>query len=209
MAPMIDKLKLKLEVAEFSDELEGFDNLDIHFVHQQSHAKNAIPLLFLHGCKFALIALFLLYSKADKKALERMEVFEKEGMGYNILQSTRPQTVAYALQDSPVSSLSWIYEKLHDWANDYPYTDDELLTWVDIYQFSRAGPGASARIYYEVSHSQTCTFDEMKEYIPNVKLGLTYSHKELHSFPRLWGRTLGDVVYTAENDRGGHFYAYE
>lgn len=122
--------------------------------------------------------------------------------GYNVLQSTKPQTVAYALQDSPVALLSWVYEKLHDWADDYPWTDDEILTWISVYQFSRAGPGASTRIYNEVMHSKTCTYEEVLEYT-DIKLGLTYSHKELHRFPQIWGRTLGKVVYTAENDRGG------
>lgn len=132
-----------------------------------------------------------------------MMIFTIFSKGYNVLQSTKPQTVAYALQDSPVALLSWVYEKLHDWADDYPWTDDEILTWISVYYFSRAGPGASTRIYYEVMHSETCTYEDMLEYTNKLKMGLTYSHKELHSFPQLWGRTLGDVVYTAENDRGG------
>ncbi|RAL64258.1 hypothetical protein DID88_002150 [Monilinia fructigena] len=40
---------------------------------------------------------------------------------YNVLQSTKPQTLAYGLADSPVSLLGWIYEKLHDWSDDYPW----------------------------------------------------------------------------------------
>lgn len=39
--------------------------------------------------------------------------------GYNILQSTKPQTLAYAIQDSPVALLAWIFEKLHDWTDSY------------------------------------------------------------------------------------------
>lgn len=132
--------------------------------------------------------------------------------GYNLLQSTKPQTVAYALQDSPVALLAWIYEKLHDWADDYPWTDDEILTWISIYQFSRAGPGATPRIYYEVMHTSSnkedvhgrmFTYGDLLESTLNVKLGLTYNPNELDIVPKLWGRTLGDVVYEAENERGG------
>lgn len=91
-------------------------------------------------------------------------------------QASKPQTLAYALNDSPVALLAWIYEKLHDWTDSYPWTDDEIFTWVSIYQFSRAGPGAAHRIYYEVTHTKsgpkTITRDEIEKYIPHVKLGL-------------------------------------
>ena len=134
--------------------------------------------------------------------------------GYNILQSTKPQTLAYALQDSPVALLAWIYEKLHDWTDNYPWTDDEILTWISIYQFSRAGPGAAQRIYYEVQHtkksSQTqgtpgtsFTREDAAGYIKSVKLGVTFNPKELVVLPKVWARTLGDVVYEAENIAGG------
>jgi hypothetical protein len=91
-------------------------------------------------------------------------------------QATRPQTLAYALNDSPVALLAWIYEKLHDWTDSYPWTDDEIFTWISIYQFSRAGPGAAHRIYYEVTHTErgpgSITREQIEEYIPHVKLGL-------------------------------------
>ena len=108
--------------------------------------------------------------------------------------------------------LAWIYEKLHDWTDSYPWTDDEVLTWVSIYQFSRAGPGAAHRIYYEVKHAdpgkdaapeKTCTYDAVREFNPKVPLGLTYNPKELFVVPSSWGKTLGNVVYEARNDRGG------
>ena len=133
-------------------------------------------------------------------------------IGYNLEQSTKPQTLAYALNDSPVALLAWIYEKLHDWTDSYPWTDDEVLTWVSIYQFSRAGPGAAHRIYYEVKHTnstkdaapeKTFTFDRVKEFNPKVPIGLTYNPKELFVVPSSWGKTLGNVVYEARNDRGG------
>jgi len=128
--------------------------------------------------------------------------------GYNILQSTKPQTIAYSLSDSPVALLAWIYEKLHDWTDSYPWTDDEILTWISIYQFSRAGPGASARIYYETYHTQennwpSMTYNALLEYIPSVNYGLTYSPKDLENVPKAWGRGLGNVCYEVENERGG------
>lgn len=50
------------------------------------------------------------YSDREKKGLERSAWFAKEGSGYNFEQRTKPQTIGYALADSPVALLSWIYE---------------------------------------------------------------------------------------------------
>ena len=74
---------------------------------------------------------------------------------------------------------------------------------MSIYWFSRAGPGAAGRIYYETMNSKTCTYDDLQEYNADVKLGLTFNPKELEAVPKIWGRTLGDVVYEVENERGG------
>lgn len=73
------------------------------------------------------------YSEAEAGGLDRAKWFLNEGSGYHKLQSTKPQTIGYALADSPVALLAWIYEKLHDWTDDYPWTDDEILIWVSTY----------------------------------------------------------------------------
>jgi hypothetical protein len=116
------------------------------------------------------------YSAKDQAGFKRSEWFVKEGRGYNLEQSTKPQTLAYALNDSPVALLAWIYEKLHDWTDGYPWTEDEIFTWISIYQFSRMGPGAAHRIYYEVTHTTPgpgkVTRADLIKYIPHVKLGL-------------------------------------
>jgi|SRR5579871_3393836 len=72
--------------------LDGFDPLEVHYVYQPNSLKNAIPLLFCHS---------------DSK---RREWFQEEGFGYNILQRTKPQTIGFALADSPTALLAWLYE---------------------------------------------------------------------------------------------------
>lgn len=67
------------------------------------------------------------YSGREKAGLERSAELDKTGRGYYNEQATRPQTLGYSLADSPVGLLAWIYEKLHDWTDDYPWTDDEGL----------------------------------------------------------------------------------
>jgi hypothetical protein len=117
------------------------------------------------------------YTGKEIASFKRNTWFAKEGRGYSAEQSTKPQTLAYALNDSPVALLAWIYEKLHDWTDGYPWTDDEIFTWISIYQFSRAGPSASVRIYYEFLHSKpdtkgVVTRDRVTEWVGDVKLGL-------------------------------------
>jgi hypothetical protein len=81
------------------------------------------------------------------------------------------------------------------WTDRYPWTDDEILTWVSIYWFSTSGPAATLRIYYETTHPTGGGFhrNEMKEWIPGVKLGLAHFPKELFVAPKSWGRTLGTI----------------
>jgi len=150
------------------------------------------------------------YTSAEKRGLDRNNWFLKEGSGYRTLQSTKPQTLGYSLADSPVGLLAWIYEKLHDWTDAYPWTDDEILTWISIYYFSTAGPAASLRIYYEATHGDSdATRERMSSWIPTVRLGMAYFPRELGVVPKTWGRTLGPVAYESEHGSGGHFAAWE
>ena len=148
---------------------------------------------------------------AEKEGLARGQIFGKEGMGYFILQSTKPQTIGYSITDSPVGLLAWVYEKLHDWSDHahYRWTDDEILTWVSIYWFSTAGPAASQRFYYEVAHDRLEEVEMIRSgYVP-VKTGIATFPNEIATFPKLWNRALGDVVFESEWDWGGHFAAWE
>lgn len=152
------------------------------------------------------------YTLREKKGRERSAWIDDHGMGYNNLQSTKPQTIGYALADSPVALLAWIYEKLHDWTDDYPWTDDEILTWVSIYWFSTAGPAASVRIYYEATYPQphsNVTQWTLRKYIPHVKLAMAHYPREINIVPHTWAHTLGPVVQQSVYERGGHFAAWE
>ena len=158
----------------------------------------------------ALQHAFQPYSDRDRKGFARSKWFADEGSGYRLLQSTKPQTLGYALTDSPVALLAWIWEKLHDWVDSYPWSDDEILTWVSIYYFSTAGPAASVKIYYEAIHSKSgISRDRTQEWIGKVKLGLCHSPQEITVVPHTWARTLGPVAYESQKKSGGHFAAWE
>ncbi|KAJ6584441.1 Alpha/Beta hydrolase protein [Mycena capillaripes] len=147
------------------------------------------------------------YTAFEKAGLERTHWFETKGRGYFAEQATKPQTLGYSLADSPVGLLAWIYEKLVTWTDAYPWDDDEVLTWISSYYFSRAGPAASLRIYYEL-HNGDKRYPPPSE-APTIPLGMSYFPKELINVPRAWKNLLGNVVTESQHDHGGHFAAHE
>ncbi|PIL23394.1 hypothetical protein GSI_14705 [Ganoderma sinense ZZ0214-1] len=159
------------------------------------------PLLYIRSM------VSLVFDKAARNKLLDMSKLFISGMGYLRQQSTRPQTLGYGLSDSPVGLLGWIYEKLVAWTDKYPWTDDEVIEWVSIYYFSRAGPAASTRIYYEMSDG-----GEQIGRSPgwtSVPLGVSYFPAEIMRLPKSWANTIGKLVFESEHDKGGHFAAFE
>ena len=158
------------------------------------------------------------YSEREKKQMAQGDRWfpfgQGEGRGYIAIQSTRPATINFALRDSPVGLLAWIWDKLVDWSDEYPWTEDEVCLWVSLYVFSRAGPDAASYIYYEALHDTTeITVPVLQGYI-DVPLGISdfpvevsdiFSGLCLPSFllteliqicnnPRAWRHTMG--MYT-------------
>lgn len=162
-----------------------------------------------------ILAKFTSHTTADLAGFERTKWFAVEGSGYNKTQATKPQTLGYALADSPVALLAWIYEKLHDWTDNYAWTDDEILTWIMLYWCSNAGPAAAQRIYYEATHKnpQGLPFVHREwtgtYYASGVPFGLARFPKELRVYPKSWAHNLGPFVHYSDNPRGGHFAATE
>ncbi|KAI0754245.1 alpha/beta-hydrolase [Daedaleopsis nitida] len=167
----------------------------------------APPTLF--GSPFAYLKSFLISSDASAmKRLASTKHHITKGTGYFRVQATKPQTIGYALADSPVGLLAWIYEKLVIWSDKYPWTDDEVLTWISIYWFSRAGPAASVRIYYELTGGGTHDANAGTKWM-SVPVGASYFPVEIFQFPKEWSHSMGKLVFESEHDKGGHFAAHE
>ena len=134
-----------------------------------------------------------------------------EEMGYGILQSTRPQTLAYALTDSPLGQLAWIVEKFKEWTGCDQRPDevidlDLLLTNVSVYWFTRTA-GSSAGLYYETAHSDEGWGIALKP--STVPTGLAvFPHDTTIPVRHLAERTDRIARWT-EFHRGGHFPAME
>lgn len=88
------------------------------------HPRGAPPT-FTSGPLRWLSYMLTPYTPAEKAGLERTAWAAKWTKGYSAEQTTRPQTLGYALTDSPVGLLAWIYEKMVEWTDAYPWTDDE------------------------------------------------------------------------------------
>ncbi|KAF8900220.1 alpha/beta-hydrolase [Mucidula mucida] len=152
--------------------------------------------------------LFTPYTAAEKAGAQKAQWFEKQGSGYFLQQSTRPQTLGYSLADSPVGLLAWIYEKLLAWSDAYPWTDDEVLTWISIYLFSRAGPTASTRIYYETY--QSGDIYALLPQRPSIPYGISIFPGDMGVRPISWFTTNGNLVFSNNtHTKGGHFGAWE
>lgn len=147
-------------------------------------------------------------TEGELAGLGRTAKFFKEGNGYLRQLSTKPLTIAYSLTDSPIGLLAWIYEKLHDWTDNYPWTNNEILTWVSIYYFSKSGPAAANSFYFEMEHAEPGAFVAAQAYV-DVPLGISRFPKDSILLPKLWNSTMGPIVFEKEHSSGGHFAAWE
>ena len=148
-------------------------------------------------------------SEREADGLARMQEYMGTGSGYVAIQSTRPQTLAYGLTDSPVGLLGWILEKFRAWTdNDGDVLEavslDELLTNVSIYWFTGTA-GSSARMYYESIASGAVLVPPSGR----VPLGVASFPKEIITSRRRWIERDSNLIHWSEFDEGGHFAALE
>lgn len=93
------------------------------------------------------------FTGPDRDRAERHNTFREDGTGYLAIQSSRPQTLAYGLTDSPVAQLAWIVEKFHEWTDPckalpHDAVDrDQLLTNVSLYWFTGSGASTAHAVY--------------------------------------------------------------
>ena len=134
---------------------------------------------------------------------------QREG-GYSHIQATKPQTLAYALNDSPVGLAAWILEKFFAWSDGSEdlldrFDIDELLTNVSIYWFS--GNVASTLRIYKENSAQPLIFAAGERIIP--PLCFASYPKEIVSPPREWVERVFNVASWSVMSAGGHFAALE
>lgn len=128
--------------------------------------------------------------------------------GYAVQQSTRPQTLGYALTDSPVGQAMWIYEKFWRWTDCggdplKALSHDQILDVITLYWLTRTA-ASSARLYWE---SYRNGFFAVPLSLP---VGCSIFAGEIYRAPRSWAEDcMSNLIYWNEVPHGGHFAAYE
>jgi pimeloyl-ACP methyl ester carboxylesterase len=148
-----------------------------------------------------------MFTDAEKQRLQRLGNFLSDGNGYFQIQATRPQTLAYALTDSPVGQLAWIAEKFNAWsypADELPeQTIDRNLILTDVMLYWLTGTaGSSAASYYENMHASN--WNQQPATTPT---GVAVFAEDVAI--RRYAEHGNNIVHWSEFDRGGHFAALE
>jgi pimeloyl-ACP methyl ester carboxylesterase len=152
-------------------------------------------------------------SDKEKDAYKSLANLYENGSGYAIMMVTRPQTVGYALDDSPAGLAAWIYDKFADWTYsggepERALTRDEMLDDISLYWFTNTAT-SSARLYWE-NNSNNFNADAQKTAEISLPVAVTVFPGEIYRAPKSWTqRAYRKLVYFNEVDKGGHFAAWE
>jgi pimeloyl-ACP methyl ester carboxylesterase len=144
---------------------------------------------------------------AERACIERLNHWGTEGNGYFQIQSTRPQTIGYALADSPLAQLAWIVDLFKELSfpsealPEAAIDRDDLLTNVTLYWLTNTG-ASSAHIYYEEMHSGI-----WHEEPATTPTGVAVFAHDIAI--RRYAEQGHNIVHWSEFERGGHFAAME
>ncbi|HEY4386164.1 MAG TPA: epoxide hydrolase [Ktedonobacteraceae bacterium] len=149
-------------------------------------------------------------SEEEKRYLRAMQQWSMQEGAYAHLHSTKPQTLAYSLNDSPIGLAAWIIEKFRAWSDcageiERRFSKDELLTNIMIYWVTETIP-SSIRMYYE--NARALSPLKPGEHI-EVPAGFARFPKEIGLPPRTWAERSLRIQHWTEMPRGGHFAALE
>jgi pimeloyl-ACP methyl ester carboxylesterase len=158
-------------------------------------------------------------SEQERAALEAVATFNTSGRAYFLEQATRPQTIGYALLDSPVALAAWIldhdtdsyYKISRAFVDDRPagnLTREHILDNITLYWLTGTGASA-ARVYWENGRAAALAGGQAPPQV-SVPVGFTTFPGEIIPAPRSWVETTYPTLnYFNEVDRGGHFAAWE
>ena len=160
-------------------------------------------------------------SEQERAAAAAVATFRQEGFGYFLEMATRPQTIGYALLDSPVALAAWLldhdtdsYQKItRAFVDGKPagnLTRDNILDNITVYWLTGTGASA-ARSYWEDARALAASLASgQAPPAVTVPVGFTTFPGEIWKSPRSWVEAVyPDLAYFNEVDKGGHFAAWE
>ncbi|MEY4580341.1 MAG: hypothetical protein RL701_5044, partial [Pseudomonadota bacterium] len=148
-------------------------------------------------------------SAAEQAYVQAGRKWQRNEGGYFAIQSTKPQTLAAGLADSPVGLAAWIVEKYRGWSDcdgdvERAFTKDELLANITLYWVTQTIHSAM-RLYYEARVSRPVPHPKRVA----VKTAVSIFPKDLVQAPREYGERFYDIQRWTVQPRGGHFAAFE
>ena len=153
-----------------------------------------------------------LYGPGEEEWHKRTMKFFTEGSGYSAIQLTRPQTIAFGLNDSPAGLCSWLLEKRRAWSDcggdvESRFTRDELLTTMTLY-WATQSYGTSARYYYEAIHNPWRPAHDRHPVVEAPTTAAVFRN-EIIMMPRRWAESYYNLKRWTVFDSGGHFAPME
>jgi pimeloyl-ACP methyl ester carboxylesterase len=147
-------------------------------------------------------------SEKERAAFVSLDTFYKKYRAYGAIMGTRPQTIGYALTDSPVGLAAWIY----DYNNGEPerlLNRDDVLDDITLYWLTNTATSA-ARLYWETSGQSVVLAAAQKTADIALPVAITVFPGEVYRAPETWARrAYRNLIYFHEVDKGGHFAAWE
>lgn len=156
-------------------------------------------------------------SPAEKKFFEQTDKWLPTEGAYATIQSSKPQSLAHGLSDSPAGLAAWIVEKLRAWSDcdgdiEKRFTKDELLSQIMIY-WATESIGTSFLPYYDYANAGAWTWiqEGVKNWIGSTKVPAAFAifPKDISHPPREWAERFFNVQRWTAMPRGGHFAAME
>lgn len=147
-------------------------------------------------------------SDDEKRFVAAAQQWNQTEMAYAQEHSTKPQTIAQALNDSPAGLAAWVLEKFWRWSDchgdlDTVFDRADLLANLTIY-WATGTIGSSMRLYYETAHSAAAAYGRVE-----VPTGMAMSGADMFPTPREWAERQYNVVHWTDLPRGGHFLEWE
>lgn len=154
-----------------------------------------------------------IWTASERESAEMLDAATRAGAGYTAQHSTRPQTLGYALLDSPAGQCAWIFEKFVEWCDHdgdvfAVLSRDQILDNISLYWLTETG-ASSTRLYWESIATVSDWMTSEPVDTVNVPMGASV-FKDTPRPSRRWAeRRFTDIRYWSEPDRGGHFAAFE
>jgi pimeloyl-ACP methyl ester carboxylesterase len=155
----------------------------------------------------------------ERAARDALATFRASGFGYFLEQATRPQTIGYALLDSPIALAAWMldhdtdsyYKISHAFVDGWPsgnLTRDHILDNITLYWLTGTGASA-ARSYWEAGRAQALAAGKAPPQAA-LPVGFTTFPGEIFQAPRSWvEKAYPTLTYFHKAEKGGHFAAWE